>query len=197
MTNQCGCPSDTFYTRECDSKKQNRFGGKEGEDEKQIIIHNSICATHTCAGGGDDGKGGGACWGCITPLMCHISSGAVRTAWANRYGSADVATATADEASAPWFYRDPQGAVQGPFKATQMREWFQAGHFDDDLPLRQGSNGDFHSLKLLFANPPGDAFVTEPKDPSITVQPGLAAPRGEQEQVKYAAEPEAYSSQHN
>ena len=64
----------------------------------------------------------------------------------------------------PGFYRDPQGAVQGPFEATQMRQWFQAGDFDDDLPLRQGSNGDFHSLKLLFANPPGDAFVTEPKD---------------------------------
>ena len=38
----------------------------------------------------------------------------------------------------PWFYRDPQGAVQGPFEATQMRQWFQAGYFDDDLPLRQG-----------------------------------------------------------
>ena len=64
----------------------------------------------------------------------------------------------------PWFYRDPQGAFQGPFEATQMRQWFQAGYFDDDLPLRQGTSGDFFPLKQLFTNPPGDAFVTKPKN---------------------------------
>ena len=76
----------------------------------------------------------------------------------------------------PWFYRDPQGAVQGPFEATQMRQWFQAGYFDDDLPLRQGSNGDFISLKLLFANPPGDAFVTTPTDLWAPPPPAPPAP---------------------
>ena len=35
----------------------------------------------------------------------------------------------------------------------------------------RGSNGDFHSLKLLFANPPGDAFVTKPKDLSAPPPP--------------------------
>ena len=94
ITNLCGCDHNSgFYSRERDSKKQNRFGGKEGDLKKQMIIHNSICATHTCAGGGGNNNGGGACWGCITPLMCRISSGTVRTAWADRYGSADVATA--------------------------------------------------------------------------------------------------------
>ena len=95
ITNLCGFHRNSgFYTRERDSKKQNRLGGQDGDIEKQIIIHNSNCATHTCGGkSNDDGGGGGTCWGCITPLMCRISSGTVRTAWADRYGSADVATA--------------------------------------------------------------------------------------------------------
>ena len=94
MTNLCGFDRNSgFYTRERDSKKQNRLGGQDGDTKKQMIIHNSICATHTCTGGGADGNGGGTCCGCITPLMCRISSGTVRTAWADRYGSADVATA--------------------------------------------------------------------------------------------------------
>ena len=57
-----------------------------------------------------------------------------------------------------------------------MRQWSQEGYFDDDLPLRQGSNGDFHSFKLLFANPPGDAFVTKPKDLSAPPPPKPPAP---------------------
>ena len=94
ITNLCGFHRNSgFYTRERDSKEQNRFGGKEGDSKKQIDIHNSICLSHSCGGGGGDNNGGCACWCCITPLMCRIRSGTVRTAWADRYGSADVATA--------------------------------------------------------------------------------------------------------
>ncbi|EGB07376.1 hypothetical protein AURANDRAFT_17393, partial [Aureococcus anophagefferens] len=61
----------------------------------------------------------------------------------------------------PWFYKDPQGQHQGPFEAPQMRQWFNAGYFDDDLPLRQGESGDFVPLGRLFSSPQ-DAFVTKP-----------------------------------
>ncbi|KAH8076968.1 hypothetical protein JL720_10267 [Aureococcus anophagefferens] len=53
----------------------------------------------------------------------------------------------------PWFYKDPQGQHQGPFEAPQMRQWFNAGYFDDDLPLRQGESGDFVPLGRLFSSP--------------------------------------------
>ena len=51
--------------------------------------------------------------------------------------------------------------------------------------------------RIPFSGPSRTALPEVAPAPSITVQPGLAAPRGEQEQVKYAAEPEAYSSPHN
>ena len=51
--------------------------------------------------------------------------------------------------------------------------------------------------RIPFSGPSRTALPEVAPAPSITVQPGLTAPRGEQEQVKYAAEPEAYSSQHN
>ena len=118
MTNLCGWDHDgEFYSRERDSKKQNVFGWKKNKSEgATMTIYNSICATHSCAGGGDNVDGGFGCWGCITPLMCRIWPGTVRTAWADRYGSADVATATADEASVlPSYWdevKDPSSTVE-------------------------------------------------------------------------------------
>ncbi|KAG6959342.1 hypothetical protein JG688_00010110 [Phytophthora aleatoria] len=35
-----------------------------------------------------------------------------------------------------WFYLDPQGLQQGPFKTAEMREWFEAGYFKPHLPIR-------------------------------------------------------------
>ena len=75
----------------------------------------------------------------------------------------------------PWFYKDPQGQHQGPFEAPQMRQWFNAGYFDDDLPLRQGESGDFVPLGRLFASPQ-DAFVTKPLLPAPPKPPGMAPP---------------------
>ena len=81
MTNQCGCDKGIFYSRERDSK--NVF--KQAIPFKgRTTFHNSICATHACSEGDN---GSGVC--CLVPLMCRISSGTVRTAWAERY----VATA--------------------------------------------------------------------------------------------------------
>ncbi|GBG24893.1 GRB10-interacting GYF protein 2 [Hondaea fermentalgiana] len=41
-----------------------------------------------------------------------------------------------------WFYRDPQGNVQGPFKSEEMREWLQHGYFNPDLLVRRGHGND-------------------------------------------------------
>lgn len=34
-----------------------------------------------------------------------------------------------------WFYKDPQGKTQGPFKTDKIIIWKKFGYFDDDLPL--------------------------------------------------------------
>ena len=52
------------------------------------------------------------------------------------------------------------------------------------------------TFRIPFSGPSRTVLPEVAPAPSITVQPGLAV-AGEQEQVKYAAEPEAYSSPHN
>ncbi|CAK4658987.1 hypothetical protein LEN26_005679 [Aphanomyces euteiches] len=49
-----------------------------------------------------------------------------------------------------WFYLDPQGLQQGPFKSAEMREWFEAGYFKPHLPIRFGHEGEFASLANHF-----------------------------------------------
>ncbi|CAD5115448.1 DgyrCDS4421 [Dimorphilus gyrociliatus] len=45
-----------------------------------------------------------------------------------------------------WFYRDPQGKIQGPFNDNEMWEWYLAGYFTMDLQLRKGRLGAFRTL---------------------------------------------------
>lgn len=37
-----------------------------------------------------------------------------------------------------WFYRDPQGDLQGPFTSSEMAEWFSAGYFTMNLLVKRG-----------------------------------------------------------
>lgn len=50
-----------------------------------------------------------------------------------------------------WFYLDPQGLQQGPFKSVEMREWYEAGYFKPHLPIRFGREGVFTALASQFA----------------------------------------------
>lgn len=49
-----------------------------------------------------------------------------------------------------WFYRDPQGKVQGPFTATEMAEWYRAGYFDESLFVRRVCDSRFSALGDLL-----------------------------------------------
>lgn len=42
-----------------------------------------------------------------------------------------------DPASIEWSYLDPQGQVQGPFKADVMQKWFDEGYFTPDLLMKR------------------------------------------------------------
>ena len=55
--------------------------------------------------------------------------------------------------NAPWFYTDPQGNIQGPFKGVKMREWIAAGYFKGDLPISQDPAGQFRALTDIFRDP--------------------------------------------
>ncbi|CAI5641185.1 GRB10-interacting GYF protein 2 isoform X1 [Oreochromis niloticus] len=50
------------------------------------------------------------------------------------------------EAALKWFYKDPQGEIQGPFSNHEMTEWFQAGYFTMTLLVKRGCDEVFQPL---------------------------------------------------
>jgi hypothetical protein len=56
-----------------------------------------------------------------------------------------------------WFYRDPQGSVQGPFSTHEMGLWCSQGYFTGSLQLRRECDKIFISLlemgKVYGRNP--------------------------------------------
>lgn len=48
-----------------------------------------------------------------------------------------------------WYYRDPQGDVQGPFLASDMTEWYRAGYFSVTLLLKRQCDERFFTLGEL------------------------------------------------
>ncbi|XP_026169713.1 GRB10-interacting GYF protein 2 isoform X3 [Mastacembelus armatus] len=50
------------------------------------------------------------------------------------------------EAALKWFYKDPQGEIQGPFSNQEMTEWFQAGYFTMSLLVKRGCDEVFQPL---------------------------------------------------
>lgn len=62
-----------------------------------------------------------------------------------------------------WYYRDPQGVIQGAFTATAMLEWYRAGYFDNTLHVRRVCDPQFMELgELLKAYSGSIPFVSMP-----------------------------------
>ncbi|KAM4772114.1 GRB10-interacting GYF protein 2 [Rhinophrynus dorsalis] len=61
-----------------------------------------------------------------------------------------------------WYYKDPQGEIQGPFSNREMAEWYQAGYFPMSLLLRRVCDEAFQPLgdiikiwgRVPFTTPP-------------------------------------------
>lgn len=90
-----------------------------------------------------------------------------------------------------WFYRDPQGDLQGPFKAAEMAEWFSAGYFTMNLLVKRGCDATFQPLGDLIKRWGRVPFLPGPalpplKDASIGISPAAAQPQidVQQEQLK-------------
>ncbi|XP_064879675.1 GRB10-interacting GYF protein 1-like isoform X7 [Oncorhynchus nerka] len=58
----------------------------------------------------------------------------------------DCALPLSHEAAMKWFYKDPQGEIQGPFSTVEMCEWFQAGYFTMTLLVKRGCDEGFQPL---------------------------------------------------
>ncbi|KAJ2840795.1 kinesin-like protein [Coemansia sp. 'formosensis'] len=48
-----------------------------------------------------------------------------------------------------WWYRDPQGSVQGPFSASHMQEWLAGGYFPSDLQVCYEGGSSFEPLGTM------------------------------------------------
>ncbi|KAJ1962356.1 kinesin-like protein [Dipsacomyces acuminosporus] len=60
-----------------------------------------------------------------------------------------------------WWYRDPQGNIQGPFSAAHMQEWYSGGYFPSDLQVCYEGSSNLESLGSLVARSgnPDKVFV--------------------------------------
>lgn len=86
------------------------------------------------------------------------------------HGSTENTHRSQDMDEAVWFYRDPQGATQGPFAANQLIAWEKEGYYDAELPVSKNAGHGFKPMAIAFgmrkeeaptaAAPPG--FVSSP-----------------------------------
>ncbi|KAM3931678.1 GRB10-interacting GYF protein 2 isoform 2-T2 [Leptodactylus fuscus] len=61
-----------------------------------------------------------------------------------------------------WYYKDPQGEIQGPFSNREMAEWYQAGYFPVTLLLRRVCDEAFQPLGDIIKLWGRVPFITPP-----------------------------------
>lgn len=66
-----------------------------------------------------------------------------------------------------WFYKDPQGAIQGPFSNQEMAEWCQAGYFTMSLLVRRACDDSFQPLGDLMKLWGRVPFTSGPVPPQL------------------------------
>lgn len=72
-----------------------------------------------------------------------------------------------------WYYRDPQGNIQGPFNGFYMHEWYKAGFFPPELSVKRENEINFESLISLIMRLGDDdrPFLSPPSHhPSLPYQ---------------------------
>ncbi|XP_054609018.1 GRB10-interacting GYF protein 1 isoform X2 [Dunckerocampus dactyliophorus] len=74
------------------------------------------------------------------------------------------------EASMKWFYKDPQGEIQGPFTTVEMCEWFQAGYFTMTLLVKRGCDEGFQPLGDVIKMWGRVPFAPGPSPPPLLVR---------------------------
>ncbi|XP_058845998.1 GRB10-interacting GYF protein 2 isoform X2 [Acipenser ruthenus] len=72
-----------------------------------------------------------------------------------------------NEAALKWFYKDPQGEIQGPFTNQEMAEWFQAGYFTMTLLVKRGCDEVFQPLGEIIKMWGRVPFAPGPSPPPL------------------------------
>ncbi|EEB06237.1 GYF domain-containing protein [Schizosaccharomyces japonicus yFS275] len=49
-----------------------------------------------------------------------------------------------------WLYKDPQNNIQGPFTGIDMHQWYRAGYFPLNLPIKRVEEEEFYSMALFI-----------------------------------------------
>ncbi|KAG1755061.1 uncharacterized protein EDB91DRAFT_270280 [Suillus paluster] len=79
-----------------------------------------------------------------------------------------------DPGSIEWSYLDPQGHVQGPFKADVMQKWFDEGYFTPDLRMKRTHiDRDWTAVGILDRQAAGGKIFLS-QFPMSTSPPGLS-----------------------
>lgn len=85
-------------------------------------------------------------------------------------GSNQPSTVSATGNQEKWFYRDPQGEVQGPFLASEMAEWCKAGYFTTGLFVRRTCDERYATLGYLTKMYGRVPFTPGPPIPPLKVK---------------------------
>lgn len=97
----------------------------------------------------------------------------------------------ANENERTWYYRDPQGNIQGPFTGSQLIQWEKEGYYDSELPVSKSTDGDFKPLAIAFgmrkeepavaAPPPGfNGTTASKKEAPVATSPMSMRPSREE-----------------
>ncbi|XP_034844413.1 GRB10-interacting GYF protein 1 isoform X4 [Mirounga angustirostris] len=92
-----------------------------------------------------------------------------------RHSAAATALPLSHGAARKWFYKDPQGEIQGPFTTQEMAEWFQAGYFSMALLVKRGCDEGFQPLGEVIKMWGRVPFAPGPSPPPLLVSPAALA----------------------
>ncbi|KAJ8008412.1 hypothetical protein DPEC_G00104550 [Dallia pectoralis] len=81
-----------------------------------------------------------------------------------------AALSLSHDAAMKWFYKDPQGEIQGPFTTLEMCEWFQAGYFTMSLLVKRGCDEGFQPLGDVIKMWGRVPFAPGPSPPPLLVR---------------------------
>ncbi|EUC65277.1 GYF domain protein [Rhizoctonia solani AG-3 Rhs1AP] len=70
-----------------------------------------------------------------------------------------------------WYYLDPKGVVQGPWKPSIMQNWLREGYLPPELPVRRADESEYTLLKDLRASVEDPAEPFRARPPSLMVVP--------------------------
>ena len=80
-----------------------------------------------------------------------------------------------------WFYRDPKGKVQGPWRGDELLNWFKKGYFGVDLPVKRDRGEWCQLADILSVIDPSHASESKShQSVREATRPSRATPSGSQ-----------------